>query len=278
MRVLGQAMQSEVVPTEYRGRMISDYPARQPSAAPGVALTQSPSAIGSWRYPTRERRRIRVIIAVIISASIHAGLVFGVKPPKPKVVRVAVDDTPKIELRMPDVKDLEEPEKVPVASDEPVTENVAPVPMQPDLPQVAQSSDFIQRIDLNSLVEKPDMSAAKVFTIPENMNRGALSKNIGTVFNVADLDRAPEALVQTPPIYPYALKRDGSTATVKVQFIVDSEGKIVNPVVIDSTHSGFNDAAIQGVSKWKFRAGMRGGRRVNTRMEVPILFKINEDS
>jgi periplasmic protein TonB len=110
--------------------------------------------------------------------------------------------------------------------------------------------------------------------VPDNINRGTLRQNIGTVFNISDLDRQPEALVQTPPLYPYALKREGATATVRVQFIVDSDGHVVNPVVIDSTHSGFNDAAMQGVSKWKFRAGMKGGRRVNTRMEVPILFKV----
>jgi hypothetical protein len=28
------------------------------------------------------------------------------------------------------------------------------------------------------------------------------------------------------------------------------------------------------VSRWKFRAGIKAGRKVNTRMRVPIVFKI----
>jgi periplasmic protein TonB len=254
--------------------MISDNPVRLASDAGGAhsAINHNP-AQGAWRYPTSERRRIRTVIAVLISAGLHVTLLYGFRASKPKPITIAVDQTPRIELHMPDVKDLEEPEKVPVAADEPV-ENVTLAPMQPDLPQVVQSSDFVQRIDLSSLIEKPDMSGAKVFAVPENINRGAIRQNIGTVFNISDLDRQPEALVQTPPLYPYALKREGATATVRVQFIVDSEGHAINAVVVDSSHSGFNDAAIQGVSKWRFRAGMKGGRRVNTRMEVPILFKV----
>jgi periplasmic protein TonB len=256
--------------------MISDTPARFRSTVTPAAATQPGRSTGSWRYNATERRRIRTAIAVVLSAGLHAVILFGFRPAKPKPPAVVVDTTPRIELHMPDIKEIEEPEKVPAASDEPV-EAVSLAPMQPDLPQVAQANDFIQRIDLNSLLEKPDMSAAKVFAVPENINRGALRQNIGTVFNIADLDRQPEALVQTPPLYPYALKREGSTATVRVQFIVDSDGKVVNAIVIDSSHSGFNDAALQGVSKWKFRAGMKGGRRVNTRMEVPILFKLMGD-
>jgi len=33
-----------------------------------------------------------------------------------------------------------------------------------------------------------------------------------------------------------------------------------------------------GVSRWRFRPGMRGGRRVNTRMSVPIIFRVSDDS
>jgi periplasmic protein TonB len=259
---------------EYRKRMRSDYPVRlMPDAGGADVATKSGATFGAWRYPTSERRRIRTVIAVLISAGLHVTLLYGFRAAKPKPPRVAVDETPRIELHMPDVKDLEEPEKVPVASDEPA-EAVTLAPMQPDLPQVVQASDFVQRIDLSSLIEKPDMSGVKVFAVPENISRGTIRQNIGTVFNISDLDRQPEALVQTPPLYPYALKREGATATVRVQFIVDSEGHVVNPVVVDSSHSGFNDAAMQGVSKWRFRAGMKGGRRVNTRMEVPILFKV----
>ena len=51
-------------------------------------------------------------------------------------------------------------------------------------------------------------------------------------------------------------------------------GRVLEPVVTESTNYGFNDAALAGVSRWKFRAGMKSGRKVNTRMRVPIVFKL----
>jgi len=64
---------------------------------------------------------------------------------------------------------------------------------------------------------------------------------------------------------------------VRVEFIVDTAGYVVNPVIIDSTHPGFNGPALEGVRKWKFRPGMKAGRKVNTRMQVPIVFRVVEN-
>jgi protein TonB len=72
------------------------------------------------------------------------------------------------------------------------------------------------------------------------------------------------------------MKREAQSATVRVEFVVDSTGRVVAPYVVASTHFGFNDAAVAGVAKWKFRPGIRGGKRVNTRMQVPILFRITD--
>jgi outer membrane biosynthesis protein TonB len=34
---------------------------------------------------------------------------------------------------------------------------------------------------------------------------------------------------------------------------------------------------MDAVVKWKFKPGQRGGRKVNTRVEQPIDFKVTED-
>jgi hypothetical protein len=47
--------------------------------------------------------------------------------------------------------------------------------------------------------------------------------------------------------------------------------------VIDATYPGFEDAAIVGVMRWQFRPGIKGGKRVATRMVVPIIFRVVED-
>ena len=39
----------------------------------------------------------------------------------------------------------------------------------------------------------------------------------------------------------------------------------------------FEAAAVQAVSKWKFKPGRKGGRDVPTHMQVPIVFTLNEE-
>lgn len=230
---------------------------------------------GDWRYHSPPLSWPRLILAAVLAIGAHAAFVFVVNPPrKPKAKPV---EPPSIELTitMPKVQELEELDPLPPdPSAEPIDLSTL-VPMQADVPQTPRPTDFVQRIDYASLIERPDLSAAKIMVIPDNINRAAiLAKKFGTIFNLAELDRIPEPIMQPPPQYPYALKREAESAVVRVEFIVDTTGAVVHPVVVESTHPGFNDAAVLGVAKWRFRPGIRGGRRVNTRMLVPIVFKL----
>ena len=241
----------------------------QPAAKP-VAARMPP---GAWRYHSASRSRATLVAALAISAALHAGIFFGftrrAKPAPPRREETTIALT----ITMPELKDLEEPERV-ANDDSTPTELTAPVPMQADLPQLPSPNDFVQQIDFSSLLEQPDLAQAKVMVIPDNIRRGAFADGKIKIFNLADLDRVPEPVVQTPPAYPQNLKREGIRATVRVEFIVDVDGRVQNAFVVDSTHPGFNEAAVVGVSRWKFRAGFRAGRKVNTRMQVPIIFRV----
>jgi outer membrane biosynthesis protein TonB len=39
--------------------------------------------------------------------------------------------------------------------------------------------------------------------------------------------------------------------------------------------SGFADAALRAVARWKFEPGLKNGRHVRFRMSVPIMFRID---
>lgn len=212
------------------------------------------------------------IIAALFSASFHVVVFFGIGR-RHHVAHVVVEEKPNvIRITMPDMKDLEDPE--PLLTDEPPPPDpgvYAPTLM--DVPnRIALPNDFVQKIDFSSLIPPPDLNGAKIFVIPEHIGHGKLAESIGSIFNLADLDRVPEAVVQPSPVFPPALKREVDTARVRVEFIVDREGRVLEPVVMESTNSGFNEAALSGVSRWRFRPGMKGGRKVNTRMSVPINF------
>jgi protein TonB len=232
--------------------------------------------LGAWRYAMPDSARTRFIVAALLSVGFHVAVFFGVGRHQP-VVRAVVEDRPVVQMVIPIMKELEEPE--PVMTDEPPpVDKASYAPSLMDIPnRIALPTDFVQQIDFASLIPPPDMEGAKVFVIPSNIARGAVATGIGNIFSLAELDRIPEPIVQPAPLFPPTLKREVESAKVTVEFIVDRDGKVLNPVVVQSTHEGFNEAAVVGVSRWRFRPGMKGGKKVNTRMSVPILFRIVTD-
>jgi periplasmic protein TonB len=261
--------------------VITDYHSPFVPADPGKAATNQTGAKalvvdGSWRYLGGGQSRLGLLVAIVVSLALHGGIFYGhlLIPKKPvKVVRMEEEHL--IRLAIPELKELEEPEPAPNEDYVDPKDLALPVPMQADLPQLPRPNDFVQPLNFTSLIEQPDLSQSKVNIIPEHFTRATrIAESIGKIFNPEDLDRQPQPVLQPSPTYPYALRREGLNATVAVEFIVDKEGRVLEPFVIDSTHTGFNEAAVTGVSKWKFRPGTRAGAKVNVRMRVPIVFKL----
>jgi TonB family protein len=63
---------------------------------------------------------------------------------------------------------------------------------------------------------------------------------------------------------------------VVVDFIVDTTGRVRNPVAVRSTHEAFSGHAVLAVRQWVFEPGLRNGQLVNTHMQVPVLFQFSE--
>jgi len=178
---------------------------------------------------------------------------------------------------MPQLRELEEPDTGPKEEADTKPDLGLPAPMQADLPQIPLPTDFVQAIDFSSLIERPEINLTKIWTVPENIHRSGKSNGgPGNIFNLSDLDRIPEPVMQAAPIYPQSMKSAGISAKVVIDFIVDTGGGVLNAVVLESTHPGFDAAAVTGVQKWRFRPGMRAGRRVNTRMRIPIVFNLTD--
>ena len=266
--------------------MTHEYPSVLPSAltvpraekfTPSAPTVRPATFASAVHYPLAPRSRTRVLVAVLVSAAAHAGVLLGVRS-HPAPPPVEAEHSIAISIALPVVQELEEPEKVRDDS----AEKVDPAEYAPtlaDVPTISLPTDFVQELNFASLLPRPDLTEAKVFVIPHNILRtGKLGEGLGNIFNLADLDRVPEPVVQQSPVFPPALKHETSYARVVVEFIVDTEGRVLQPTVVDCSFPGFEDAAAFGVSRWRFRPGMRAGRRVNTRMSVPIIFRLKDDS
>jgi protein TonB len=182
--------------------------------------------------------------------------------PKPK------DDDVKIEISMPKI----EPDPPEVVEDQPPQPQEIAPPMQQDVPQQVTPESFVQQIE----PPPPDLSnlAKNIVKIPEV--RTGLSGV--EVFDISKLDQQPVPRFQARPQYPFEMRRAGISGEVMVDFIVDTNGDVRNAFAVKSSQREFEAAAVQAVSKWKFKAGRKNGHAVYTHMQVPIVFTLNEES
>jgi TonB family protein len=90
--------------------------------------------------------------------------------------------------------------------------------------------------------------------------------------NWDERNHPPRPIYQVSAAYPFDLKKKGVSGQVIVEFVVDTKGNVRDARIVSSSDPGFENAVLQAVAKWKFRPGVRNGRVVNTRMQVPISF------
>ncbi len=95
------------------------------------------------------------------------------------------------------------------------------------------------------------------------------------VYALRELDTIPSPTLQVPPIYPADLKRMGVEGRANITFVVDEKGQVQNVRASDSTDPRFEQAAINAVSRWKFKPGRKAGKPVATAMDGPINFHLN---
>lgn len=216
-----------------------------------------------------------MILAIFVSIGLHVLFLYGFNH-KPKPIRAAAPVEEIIQIAMPELKE-DEPDKVEELGD--AQEDNTPaisVPQLADVPSSVSVSTFVQPLQVQPNIAE-NLNAAKVAKIPLSATRSQKIANLGKVFEISQLDRAPSPIAQPAPVFPYSLRSQVSEAKVTLEFIVDSNGEVVAPEVTASSHHGFDDAAVIGVSKWKFRPGMKAGRKVNTRVRQVISFTVGEN-
>jgi len=209
-----------------------------------------------------------LIIGFVFTVGLEAAIAIGGDlthfKPKPKVK----EQDPVISIVVPKI----EPDEPEVVDDQPPTpQDIAP-PMQNDVPQVVTPDSFVQQIE----PPPPDVSALSknIVKIPETRT----GLNGIEVFDISKLDQQPVAKFQARPQFPFEMRRAGISGEVVVDFIVDTNGEVRNAFAAHSSQREFEAAAVQAVSKWKFRPGRKNGHAVFTHMQVPIVFTLNEDS
>jgi len=219
--------------------------------------------------------RTELIIGILVSAVLHAGFLFGesLLPKRQAEVIVAQEEESIEMLEMPPL----EPEPEDVVEDMPdeqPTNQLAP-PSLVDMPTVVPVDAFVQQMQPPP---PPGLEVAKgAVSIPVTRPGTNFAQGMKDLFDISNLDQIPVPRLRVNAIYPLDLKRTGIAGYATVEFIVTSSGDVLNAHAIDSSHRGFEQAAIDAVMKWKFRPGRKAGRAVNTnRVQQKITFTLNE--
>ncbi len=76
------------------------------------------------------------------------------------------------------------------------------------------------------------------------------------------------------PEYPELARRAGIEGNVFVQFVVDENGNVRDPVCVRGPGGGLCDAALAAVSKAKFTPGRQRGKPVKVKYALPVRFKL----
>ncbi len=74
--------------------------------------------------------------------------------------------------------------------------------------------------------------------------------------------------------YPDAARRAGIEGRVIIQFIVDEEGQVRDPVVIRGIGGGCDEAAIDAIRAVEWTPGRQRGRAVRVQFQLPIMFRL----
>ncbi len=75
--------------------------------------------------------------------------------------------------------------------------------------------------------------------------------------------------------YPEVARQAGIEGRVVVQFVIDENGQVTDPVVVRGIGGGCDEAAIEAVRQVEFTPGRQRGRPVRVRYSIPIVFRLS---
>jgi protein TonB len=218
-----------------------------------------------WKYPRANVRKdyaVTLEVSFIIALGI---LVFLFR------AELAIDATMENVVTEQEVVQMEE-----IVQTEQVQK--PPPPPRPQAPVVVSDDVILEDLDLDldatldidepladlppppppdeAVVEEEEVDDLQVFVAVEQMPE--------LIGGIGDL--------QAKLRYPEVARLAGVSGRVFVEFVVDQEGNVTNPVVIRGIGGGCDEEAMRVVKDAKFIPGKQRGRPVRVRYVLPIMF------
>jgi protein TonB len=93
------------------------------------------------------------------------------------------------------------------------------------------------------------------------------------IFELGDVDSPPQPRTRIEFSYPSAAKRRGITGVVKVEYIVNENGRVEQINIVDSPDRTLSNATIEVLERARFEPAEKSGRAVKVRMRAAIPYR-----
>jgi protein TonB len=158
-----------------------------------------------------------------------------------------------------------------------VQEQRPPPPPRPSAPVEVPNDEFAidDILDLDAELRFDD----PIFMTPPAPPTAAVEEEEEPEIFIV-VERMPELIgglqgLQSRIVYPEIARLAGIEGRVMVQFVIDEQGNVHNPVVLRGIGGGCDEAAVEAVKKAKFIPGMQRGRPVKVRYTLPVTFRLS---
>lgn len=230
-------------------------------------MTSASSRTFDAKLPAASSRRNDLIVGFLAAVAL-VGTAFWISQ---HLHRAAIAPSPAAQPKLPPIVMPGPDQAVEISAYEGVkTKTTVFPPTLPDVPAVPRPDVPTQPVQYSPTTR----SLGPVTTIPKDIDAGLGSTQ---VFDPSQLDSPPKPTYRPQPTYPYEMRKLGVTGEVWVRFLVDPRGAVSEVSVVKSTHRDFEAPATAAVGRWRFTPGRRSGQPVWTRMEIPIVFSIDND-
>ncbi|MBT65026.1 MAG: hypothetical protein CML13_17650 [Puniceicoccaceae bacterium] len=115
-------------------------------------------------------------------------------------------------------------------------------------------------------------SMAGDFALPSfNVN----SSDLGglEIFELGDVDSPPQPRTKIEFSYPAAAKRKGITGVVKVEYVVNENGRVEKINIVESPSNILSKATEEVLQRARFEPAQKSGRAVKVRMRAAIPYR-----
>lgn len=107
------------------------------------------------------------------------------------------------------------------------------------------------------------------------LGQGSQSTEVPDVTYVPVGDVRPAMVLQrVEPQYPRIALLNRIGGVVKIGCVIDKEGRLRDPQIVESSFGAFERPALEAVMQWRFAAGTLHGKPVDTWFELTVYFRV----